>query len=74
MTLPPDPDGRTAAAPAAVRRRVRAGFVECPRRGRVDVVVCFGCPLSLGLTTGPSEQLLCRDLGDRRPEETSWPG
>jgi hypothetical protein len=47
------------AGRARVRRRVERGKVECPRRGLVDVTVCFACPLSLGLSSDRDERIVC---------------
>ena len=44
------------------RERVLAvdgGQVVCPRRGIVDLDMCWGCPAYRGLTTGPREGVIC---------------
>jgi hypothetical protein len=44
------------------RERVLAvddGQVVCPRRGIVDLSLCWGCPAYRGLTTGPREGVIC---------------
>jgi hypothetical protein len=42
------------------RRPIHEGQVACPRRGTVDVVECFGCRFSDGLTTDHIERVMCR--------------
>jgi hypothetical protein len=38
---------------------VEAGQVVCPRRGIVDLEMCWDCPAYRGLTTGPREGVIC---------------
>ena len=38
---------------------VEGGQVVCPRRGIVDLELCWGCPAYRGLTTGPREGVIC---------------
>ena len=38
---------------------IEAGQVVCPHRGVVDVEDCWICPAYRGLSSGPSEGLLC---------------
>lgn len=38
---------------------VRDGRVFCPRRGAVDLAVCWTCPAYRGLTAGSVERLVC---------------
>lgn len=38
---------------------VEGGQVVCPRRGIVDLEVCWSCPAYRGLTTGLREGLIC---------------
>lgn len=38
---------------------VESGQVVCPRRGVVDLEMCWVCPAYRGLTTGPREGLIC---------------
>ncbi len=38
---------------------VEAGQVVCPRRGIVDLEVCWVCPAYRGLSTGHFEGVLC---------------
>lgn len=54
-----DFDVRRRSDGVATRRPVVDGRVACPRRGRVDVLVCFACPLGRGLTTGHLERVVC---------------
>jgi hypothetical protein len=48
-----NPDARFA------RLLVTDGQLACPRRGRVDIVQCFICPLSGGLSGEHVERVLC---------------
>jgi len=43
----------------ATHRQVVNGRVSCPRRGRVDVLVCFACREGRGLTAGHQERVIC---------------
>jgi hypothetical protein len=38
---------------------VEGGQVVCPRRGIVDLEMCWVCPAYRGLTTGPREGVIC---------------
>ena len=38
---------------------VEGGQVVCPRRGMVDLEMCWVCPAYRGLTTGPREGVIC---------------
>lgn len=38
---------------------VEGGQVTCPRRGIVDLELCWGCPAYRGLTTGRREGVIC---------------
>jgi hypothetical protein len=38
---------------------VEGGQVVCPRRGIVDLELCWECPAYRGLTTGQREGVLC---------------
>lgn len=38
---------------------VEGGQVVCPRRGIIDLEVCWTCPAYRGLTTGSTEGLIC---------------
>ena len=39
---------------------VEAGQVVCPRRGLIDIEVCWACPAYDGLSTGRFEGVVCR--------------
>ena len=51
--------------------RVEAGRVVCPRRGLVDIVVCWMCPSYRGLTSGRVEALIC-GLSDDSLASAFW--
>jgi len=38
---------------------VEGGQVVCPRRGIVDLELCWSCPAYRGLTTGLREGVIC---------------
>ena len=38
---------------------IEAGQVVCPNRGVMDVEDCWVCPAYRGLSTGPTEGLVC---------------
>lgn len=38
---------------------IEGGQVVCPRRGIVDLEMCWVCPAYRGLTTGQREGLIC---------------
>jgi hypothetical protein len=38
---------------------VEGGQVVCPRRGIVDLEMCWECPAYRGLTTGHREGIIC---------------
>jgi hypothetical protein len=38
---------------------VEGGQVVCPRRGIVDLEMCWDCPAYRGLTTGSREGVIC---------------
>jgi hypothetical protein len=47
---------------------VEAGQVVCPRRGLIDIELCWACPAYDGLSTGRFEGVVCR--GSMTPEPT----
>jgi len=53
---------------------VEGGQVVCPRRGIVDLEMCWTCPAYRGLTTGRREGVICGTepvflpIAARRPE------
>jgi hypothetical protein len=48
----------------ALRRQVLEGRVACPGRGWVDVVACFTCPYSGGLSVEHEERVVCTWFSD----------
>ena len=56
----------------ATQRLVVNGRVFCPRRGSVDVLVCFACREGRGLTAGHQERVVCA-LVDGDPAERPRP-
>ena len=44
-------------------REVVDGMVACPRRGRVDIIDCFLCPESRGLSGEHEERVVCAWTG-----------
>jgi hypothetical protein len=51
--------------------RVEAGDVVCPRRGLVDIQVCWVCPYYRGLSDGRVESLMC-GLTEETLASTVW--
>jgi hypothetical protein len=51
--------------------RVEAGHVACPRRGLVDIQVCWSCPDYRGLSDGRVESLMC-GLADETLASAVW--
>ena len=52
-------DTRRMRPPRARVLAVEGGQVVCPRRGIVDLEMCWDCPAYRGLTTGPREGVIC---------------
>ena len=52
----------------------REGHVVCPRRGIVDLTLCWGCPAYRGLTTGPREGVICGTEPVFLPTAARWSG
>jgi hypothetical protein len=52
-------DAHPMRPPRARVLAVESGQVVCPRRGIVDLEMCWGCPAYRGLTTGPREGVIC---------------
>ena len=53
---------------------VEEGHVVCPRRGIVDLTLCWGCPAYRGLTTGPREGVICGTEPVFLPAAARWSG
>ncbi|HET7169234.1 MAG TPA: hypothetical protein VFI69_08520 [Candidatus Limnocylindrales bacterium] len=60
----PSADGRALT--------VEAGQVVCPRRGLVDLEVCWVCPAYRGLSTGHFEGVLCSTGASLMSTVGSW--
>ena len=52
---------------------VEGGQVVCPRRGIVDLEMCWVCPAYRGLTTGPREGVICGTEPVFLPIAARWP-
>jgi hypothetical protein len=52
---------------------IEAGQVVCPRRGIVDLEMCWVCPAYRGLSTGPREGLICDTEPVFLSIATLWP-
>ena len=52
---------------------VEGGQVVCPRRGIVDVEICWVCPAYRGLTTGLREGVICATQPVFLPIAARWP-
>jgi hypothetical protein len=48
---------------------VEAGQVVCPRRGLIDIELCWACPAYDGLSTGRFEGVVCRSSVTPEPIE-----
>ena len=52
---------------------VEDGQVVCPRRGIVDLEMCWVCPAYRGLTTGSREGVICGTEPVFLPIAARWP-
>jgi hypothetical protein len=52
-------NGHGMRPPRARVLAVEGGQVICPRRGIVDLELCWGCPAYRGLSTGHREGVIC---------------
>ena len=52
---------------------VEEGQVVCPRRGIVDLELCWTCPAYQGLTTGSREGVLCGMEAAHMSIAARWP-
>jgi len=59
MTSPTSRRGSRDLDGPRARLPVTDGYVGCPRRGLVDILECFVCPFSQGLSGEHSERVLC---------------
>lgn len=52
---------------------IEGGQVVCPRRGIVDLEMCWVCPTYRGLSTGPREGVICGTESEFLSIAALWP-